>query len=92
MDTMAERSIMAQLVSTFRCEAHWTIIVNKLGECTNADLSGNTLLLQYLKQVLSTIEFRINDGCPPIDELKEHMWLPDHLTKRRGSCHCVQWV
>lgn len=45
-----------------------------------------------LLAVMSSIDFLIKDGYPPIDVLKGYMWLPEHLMQRHESCYCVQWV
>ncbi|KAH1711925.1 hypothetical protein KXX40_008693, partial [Aspergillus fumigatus] len=94
MDTMAKRTIKAQLVPTADCQAHWIITFSELGECINANLSGNTLhyTRHHLSRVLDTIEFQIRYGCPPIDQLKGDMWLPDHIMQRQEFCRCTEWV
>lgn len=91
---MAKSTIKVQLVSTASCQAHWVITFSEFGECVNANLSGNTLYYTryHLEGVLDTIEFRINDCCPPIDQLKGDMWLPDNLMERQELCRCVEWV
>lgn len=94
VDPMAKSTIKAQLVSTAYCKAHWVITFGEFNECINANLSGNTLYYtrHHLEGVLNTIEFRINDCCPPIDQLKGDMWLPDYLMERQELCRCVEWV
>jgi hypothetical protein len=94
MDTTAKSMIKAQLVPTAHCQAHWVITFSEFGECINANLSGDTLYYTQhrLAGVLNTIEFRINDGCPPIDQLKGDMLLPDHIMQRQEFCRCVEWV
>ncbi|KAB8067054.1 hypothetical protein BDV29DRAFT_163837 [Aspergillus leporis] len=94
MDTVSKGSIKAQLVSTSCCKAHWIISFSQFGECINAELSGNTLWYtrEIFAEVLDSIEFRINDGVPPIDEMKGHMWLPEHLMKQQEFCRSAEWV
>jgi hypothetical protein len=56
--------------------------------------SGNTVWYtrEAFAEVLDSIEFRINDGVPPIDEMEGHMWLPEHLMKHQEFCRSAEWV
>jgi hypothetical protein len=91
---MAQSTIKAQLIPTDSCRAHWVITFTEFDKCINANLSGNTLsdTRNHLAAILDTIEYRIKDGWPPIDELKGCMWLPDHLMQRQEFCRCAFWV
>ncbi|KAH1837536.1 hypothetical protein C8Q69DRAFT_253219 [Paecilomyces variotii] len=94
MDTMAKRTIKAQLVPAADCQAHWIITFSELSECINANLTGNTLhyTRHHVSGVLDTIEFHIRYGCPPIDQLKGDMWLPGRIMQRQEFCRCTEWV
>ncbi|GFF97711.1 hypothetical protein IFM53868_09334 [Aspergillus udagawae] len=93
MDSMA-KTIKAQLIQSAYCRAHWIITFSESGECINADLTGNTLhyTCDHFHGILDTIEFRIKDRYPPIDEQEGYMWLPDHLMQQHKFCRCVEWV
>ncbi|GFF59128.1 hypothetical protein IFM51744_09806 [Aspergillus udagawae] len=93
MHTMA-KTIKAQLIPSPYCPAHWIITFSESGECINVNLTENTLHYTWDRpeEILDTIEFRIKDGYPPIDELEGYMWLPDHLMQQQEFCRCVEWV
>ncbi|GKZ98168.1 hypothetical protein AnigIFM59636_002192 [Aspergillus niger] len=94
MDTMSQRTIKAHLVPTVSCRAHWIITFSEFDNCINANLSRNTLhyTRHHLAGILDTIEYRIQDSCQPIVELKGYMWLPIHLMQRQEFCRCAEWV
>lgn len=93
MDAMAKSTIKAHLVPNDYCQAHWVITFSEFGKCINASCSGNSLhyTRHHLAEIFDAIEFRINDGCPPIDELKGDMYLPD-LMQGEEFCRCAAWV
>lgn len=92
MDKMIKRSIKLELISTPHCLAHWTVTLHGFGGSPiNKDISGKTLPSLYFERVFETIEFPVNDHCPPLDGLEEYT-SPADQTEQQMSCRCVPWV
>lgn len=94
MDPTPRSSVKVQLVQRVACPAHWIITLSEPGKFIHASLFGKTLHYAFLQlaAILDTIEFPINNDCPPIDHLEKHMRFVHHQLPRAGYCLCVEWV
>ncbi|THC87741.1 hypothetical protein EYZ11_012814 [Aspergillus tanneri] len=94
MPPSRENAVKAQLITTGHCKAHWTITLSEPGRCINANLELNSLKWSqgHPALLLKTIEFRVTDHYPGVEEMKGCLWPPEHLMERQGQCHCAQWV